>query len=392
MTQVRLTARGLGAVLLGVALAGLGLWWRYPGVAGFGIALLVLVAVGVVSVFSRARVAPTRVVRPRTVQRLGACTGVVELTGTSRRFPVWFDATDEVAGEAVAVDIPLLAPGQTVKVEYPIPTHARGLLRIGPLTLSRRGPAGLAHARTVVGDVVEVRVVPRVLPVRGLPGGVRRGQVGADERVERGGTDLVGLREYVPGDDLRRLHWATSARTGTLMIREDADPARPHLAVVLDDRAEGYASVADFEDAVEVAASLVTVAVAEGHPVRLVSSSGAVDVELPAGAAGADASVVLAALADLKVSDSAPGSSSPASSSSGTRPLPIRDLDVVAVVCGAVAELSGLVLEAGRASVGVVLVVDPEPSIAVSAVGSVLVLRHVKAEGLLDAWNTAVSR
>jgi uncharacterized protein (DUF58 family) len=382
MSGVRLTARGWGAALLGAVSAASGLWWRYPGLAGLGLALVVLVLAGVVSVLSRAQVAPRRTVRPRTVQRLGTCSGVVELTGTSKRFPVVFDATDEVAGEVVAVDIPLLAPGQKVKVEYPIPTHTRGLLRVGPLTLSRRGLAGLARARTVVGDVVEVRVVPRVLPVRGLPGGVRRGHVGADERVERGGTDLVGLREYVPGDDLRRLHWATSARTGTLMVREDADPARPHLAVVLDDRAEGYAGVEDIEDAVEVAASLVTVAVAEGHPVRLVSTSGAVDVELPAGAVDADASVVLAALADLKPSDGPPTS----------RSLPIRDLDVVAVVCGAKADLSALVLEAGRASVGVVLTVDPAPGSPISAVGSVLLLSSPKAEGLLDAWNTAVSR
>ncbi|WP_367127302.1 DUF58 domain-containing protein [Saccharothrix sp. HUAS TT1] len=387
MTGVRLTARGIGAALLGALLLACGLWWRYPGVAGLGAALLAFVVAGVGSVLSRARVAPKRTVRPRTVQRLGACAGVLELTGTSRRFPVAFDATDQVAGTAVPVDLPLLAPGQRVEVEYPIPTHVRGLLRVGPLTLSRRGLAGLAHARTVVGDVVEVRVVPRVLPVRGLPGGVRRGHVGADERVERGGTDLVGLREYVPGDDLRRLHWATSARTGTLMIREDADPARPHLAVVLDDRVGGYASGGDFEDAVEVAASLVTVAVAEGHPVRLVSSSGVVDVELPAGAVGADASVVLAALADLKAVE---GPSVGGSSVGG--PLPIRDLDVVAVVCGSAADTSALALEAGRASVGVVLVVDPAPTRPVSAVGSVVVLRHAKAEGLLDTWNAAVSR
>jgi uncharacterized protein (DUF58 family) len=382
MTRVRLTARGVGAVVLGVPLLVAGLWWRYPGVAGLGLALLGLSLAGVLSVLSRAQVAPRRTVRPRTVQRLGACSGMVELTGTSKRFPVLFEATDEVAGAAVPVDIPLLAPGQKVKVEYPIPTHTRGLLRVGPLRLSRRGLAGLAHARTVLGDVVEVRVVPRVLPVRGLPGGVRRGHVGADERVERGGTDLVGLREYVPGDDLRRLHWATSARTGTLMIREDADPARPHLAVVLDDHAPGYPDAQHFEDAVEVAASLVTVAIAEGHPVRLVASSGAVDVELPAGAVDADASVVLAALADLKADGEEPA----------LNPVPIRDLDVVAVVCGARADLSALLLEAGRASVGVVLAVDPEAAVGVSAIGSVLVLRAPNAEGLLSGWNTVVSR
>ncbi|CAL9522684.1 hypothetical protein SUDANB95_03837 [Actinosynnema sp. ALI-1.44] len=376
MRGVRLTRRGVGAVVLGVPLAAVGLWWRYPGVVGMGVALVALAAVGVLSVLSRARVEPRRTVRPRTVPRLGTCTGVVELTGTGKRFPVVFDAVDLVAGNAVPVDIPVLRPGQTVKVEYPIPTHARGLLPVGPLTLSRRGLAGLAVARTVLGDVVRVRVVPRVLPVRGLPGGVRRGHVGADERVERGGTDLVGLREYVPGDDLRRLHWATSARTGTLMVREDADPARPHLAVLLDDDAGGYPDPAHFEDAVEVAASLVTVAVAEGHPVRLLTSSGGVDVEVAAGSV--DASAVLAVLAEMAVG------------SSGASSVPIRDLDVVAVVCGSGSDLSALTLEASRASVGVVLAVDAAAGI--SASGGVLVLRAPDAESLLSAWGTAVSR
>ncbi|MEU7530016.1 DUF58 domain-containing protein [Saccharothrix sp. NPDC042600] len=376
MRGVRLTRRGVGAVVLGVLLVAVGLWWRYPGVVGMGVALVALAAVGVLSVLSRARVAPRRTVRPRTVPRLGTCTGVVELTGTGKRFPVVFDAVDLVAGNPVPVGIPVLRPGQTVEVEYPIPTHARGLLPVGPLTLSRRGLAGLAVARTVLGDVVRVRVVPRVLPVRGLPGGVRRGHVGADERVERGGTDLVGLREYVPGDDLRRLHWATSARTGTLMVREDADPARPHLAVLLDDDARGYPDPARFEDAVEVAASLVTVAVAEGHPVRLLTSSGGVDVEVAAGSV--DASAVLAVLAEMAVG------------SSGASPVPIRDLDVVAVVCGSASDLSALTLEASRASVGVVLAVDEAAGI--SASGGVLVLRAPDAESLLSAWGTAVSR
>ncbi|MFB9501904.1 DUF58 domain-containing protein [Saccharothrix mutabilis subsp. capreolus] len=376
MRGVRLTRRGVGAVVLGVLLVAVGLWWRYPGVVGMGVALVALAAVGVLSVLSRARVEPRRTVRPRTVPRLGTCTGVVELTGTGKRFPVVFDAVDLVAGNPVPVGIPVLRPGQTVEVEYPIPTHARGLLPVGPLTLSRRGLAGLAVARTVLGDVVRVRVVPRVLPVRGLPGGVRRGHVGADERVERGGTDLVGLREYVPGDDLRRLHWATSARTGTLMVREDADPARPHLAVLLDDDARGYPDPARFEDAVEVAASLVTVAVAEGHPVRLLTSSGGVDVEVAAGSV--DASAVLAVLAEMAVG------------SSGASPVPIRDLDVVAVVCGSASDLSALTLEASRASVGVVLAVDEAAGI--SASGGVLVLRAPDAESLLSAWGTAVSR
>ncbi|CRK55596.1 FIG002343: hypothetical protein [Alloactinosynnema sp. L-07] len=377
---VRLTARGVGALVLGALLTGCGLWWRYPGLAALGISLTLIFLVGVASVLFAAPVTPVRTVRPRTVQRLGACTGTLELTSRAKRLRVLLDGTDEIAGEPVPVDIPVLAPGERTKLDYRIPTDRRGVWQVGPLTLRRRGLAALAEARTTVGSVIEVRVVPRVLPVRGLPSGARRGQVGADERVERGGTDLVGLREYVPGDDLRRLHWATSARTGTLMIREDADPARPHLAVVLDDRAAGYPDPRQFEDAVEVAASLLTAAIGDGHPVRLLTVSGSVDVEVAASTVDGDAAAVLAALAELGMADGVAAAS-----------VPVRDLDVVAVICGAESELSALLLEAGRAAFGVVLSVDPSAS-GLSALGGVLVVRAADAEGLLRAWDTGIAR
>ena len=101
------------------------------------------------------------------------------------------------------------------------------------------------------------------------------------ESLELGGTDLVGLHEYTVGDDLRRLHWATSARTGTLMVREDADPAQPHVCVLLDDRQQSYAHPDDFEEAVELAAALCRVAVEAGDPLRLRTSSGRHDLTVP---------------------------------------------------------------------------------------------------------------
>jgi uncharacterized protein (DUF58 family) len=375
--MIRLTWRGAGALVLGAVSTGLGLWWRYPGVAGLGVALLVLVGAAVLSVVVPAPVRAARTVRPRTVHRLGTCTGTLELTSTARRLPVRLDAVESVGGEPVPVAVPLLGAGETTTVEYPIPTARRGVLPVGPLELRRHGLAGLADSRAVLGDAVEVRVVPRVLPVRGLPTGVRRGQVGADERVERGGTDLVGLREYVPGDDLRRLHWATSARTGTLMVREDADPARPHLAVLLDDRTGSHPDVDGFEDAVELAASLLSTAVVAGHPARLLSASGAIDLEV-----AGDTDHALAALADAGLADGA-----------GALSVPARDLDVVAVISGPGAEQAPLLLEAGRASAGVVLLVDRAvegPSLA--AVGTVLVLTGPRAEDVLSLWDRVVAR
>ncbi|HEX6352722.1 DUF58 domain-containing protein [Actinophytocola sp.] len=378
---MRLTPRGVSALVLGMLLTGLGLWWRYPGLTGFGAALVLMVVAAVATVIVPAPVRAARTVRPRTVHRLGRCAGTLVLTSTSRRFPVRLDAVDLIGGTPIGIDVPVLRPGAESSVEYPVPTTRRGVLPIGPLELRRPGLAGLAGSRVSLGDVTDVRVVPRVLPVRGLPSGVRRGHVGADERVERGGTDLVGLREYVPGDDLRRLHWATSAKTGVLMVREDADPARPHLAVLLDDRAGSHPDEDGFEDAVETAASLLTAAVAGGHPVRLMSASGGVDVEVPAGVLEDDSA--LAALADIQ----------PVSDVDAMLSVPQRDLDVVAVISGGGADQASLLLEAGRASVGVVLVVDREADTpSTHAVGGALILTGPRVEDLVSLWDTVVAR
>ncbi|WP_235926326.1 DUF58 domain-containing protein [Actinokineospora pegani] len=372
----RPTPRGLVVLGLGVVLAGAGLWWRYPGLAALGVALVVVALAAFAAVLSAAPVTLRRTVRPLTVPRLGVCTGTLRVTSVSKRLPVALTASEDVAGTALPIDLPLLAPGADAGVEYRIPTERRGLLSVGPVTVVRRGPAGLAVARTVAGEVLRVRVVPRVLPVRGLPPGVRRGVVGADERVERGGTDLVGLREYVPGDDLRRLHWATSARTGTLMIREDADPARPHLAVLLDDAAEAYPDPGAFEHAVEVAASLLTAAARDGNPAHLRTTSPAVDVEVP----DHDTAPALAALAEATL---APGPRA--------RTIPLRDLDVVVAITGPGVDPAHLLLEAGRAAAGVVLTVA-DGAVPVSSVGTVLTLRAPTAEQLLHNWDMAVAR
>jgi uncharacterized protein (DUF58 family) len=378
----RPTRRGGWTLVLGLTALGAALWWWYPGLMALGAAFTVLVGVAYASIAVPAALTASRTVEPIEVPRFGRCTATLTIVHTGRMASPTVDGVERVGDEELPVIVPRLRPGGRVEVAYPIPTRRRGLLRVGPLLLHRRAVAGLAVRTERVSDVVDVRVLPRILRVRGLPPGTRRGHIGAEERVAHGGTDLVGLREYAPGDDLRRLHWATSARTGTLMVREDADPALPHLAILLDDRAPGYGPD-DFEDAVEVAASLVCAASAVGHPVVVRTVSGSVEAEVAVAATGAPdprPSNVLAALAGVSTVEAG---EPPA-------PVPQRDLDVFAVVTGAGADLAGLVLQAARAPVGVVLVVDPRPVRAVQAVGSVLVLRGPRAEELLHSWDHAV--
>jgi hypothetical protein len=292
------------------------------------------------------------------------------------------DASEPVGDSLVSLEIDDVRPRGTSEVSYTVPTDRRGRLRIGPLWINRYGFAGLVVASSPEGGESVVRVLPRVLPVRALPPGARRGHVGAEERVARGGTDITGLHEYVPGDDLRRVHWATSARTGTLMVREDADPARAHLAVLLDDRAGSYGDPGEFEDAVEVAASLLRAAHDEGHPVRLRTLIGGLDVSgtVLAGPGGDP----LAPLADVSLVDGAGGRS-------GVLTTP-DELDVLALVTGAAAEVSSLTLAASRAAVGAVLVVGDSP-VGQTPVTSAraVVLSRPRAEELLAAWDGTVS-
>ncbi|NED98036.1 DUF58 domain-containing protein [Phytoactinopolyspora alkaliphila] len=385
-----ITPRGWAVLGTAAVLLAGGLWAQYPGVAGFGAALLAMVVASAAGVLLPAPLEVSRIVPSARVTRLCESHGTLTVTNRSPWLPVRVEGEDLVGGVPVQVRIPALAAGASRQAGFTVPTARRGTVELGPLTLARRGLARLAVARSAHGERSVVTVVPRVLPVLGLPSGVQRSHVGADERVEHGGTDLVGLHEYVPGDDLRRLHWATSAKTGTLMIRDDADPSLPHLTVLLDDRASSYAGDG-FEEAADIAASLINEAATSSNPARLVTVSGALDVDLPAGpesagdyaSAGLLAAPVLDALAGIDPVDGDEMSAAAAA---------LHGSDIVAVVSGERAPTASLLVDAGRSSLGVLALVDAHANRLSDVVGGVVVLRGPRAEDVLNGWDLAVVR
>jgi uncharacterized protein (DUF58 family) len=386
---VRLTGRGWSAAVLAVVALGLAAAWRYPGLAAAGAALVVLLAVSIASAAGRSRLTADRVLAPSQVARLGDCSATLVVINTGRRLPVLVDGEEPVGVDLIPLPAAWLRPGRWSEVGYRVPTERRGTLPVGPLRLRRYGVAGLAARTERAGGEVSVRVLPRVLPVRTVPPGARRGHVSGDERVAQGGTDLVSLREYLPGDDLRRLHWATTARTGTLMVREDADPSQAHVTVVLDDRPEGYRfpgvdPAVLFEEAVDAAASLAAAASAAGHPVRLRSLSSRLDMAVSGGTGtGRPDPELLTALADVALRDG--------DGAEPFAPLPARDLDLLVLLGGGACDVARLVLEASQAVVGVVMAVDPEPAEPVRTSGSVLLLSAPRAELLLRSWERTVA-
>lgn len=157
--------------------------------------------------------------------------------------------------------LPSLPPGRWATVTYDLTARQRGRFRIGPLTTVTRDPFGLVERRRVVDSSVEVTVYP---PIHDLPAGVPLGQ--ATEEVTGGprrpgmlGDGLGDIREYVVGDDLRAVHWGSTARRGRLMVRQSDAAVAARATIVLDaraDRHQGHGPDASFERAVAAAASV----------------------------------------------------------------------------------------------------------------------------------------
>jgi uncharacterized protein (DUF58 family) len=133
----------------------------------------------------------------------------------------------------------------------------RGEHLVGPLLVTSTDPCGLWRFRRRYEGSAKLLVRPRIVQLaEGLAGAPPRVD-GASGRPRPGGALAPDqLREYVYGDDMRHVHWRTSARAGTLMVRHRTGSGTPVAIVVLDVRTDRYPDAQSFELAVEVAASV----------------------------------------------------------------------------------------------------------------------------------------
>lgn len=262
------TARGIGLLTAAVLLLGLGFTYGYPDLALLGAAAAIAVLAAVVFAVWRPRLGVTRVADPDRVGR-GEPAGVtLTISNTSRVRAATLVATDRCGATSVEVPLLRLRPGHDTVERYPVPTHRRGLVPIGPLQVTRRDPLGLITLARGYGGTTVVRVHPKIHPLRAVPAGLTRSLDGRVDKVPHGSVAFDTLREYVPGDEMRRVHWRSSAKAGELMVREQLDTAEPTIVVLLDDRAAAHRDDS-FEEACEAAASIVVAAVREDLPVTL---------------------------------------------------------------------------------------------------------------------------
>ena len=281
---MRLTRRGVGVLALAVPLLALGLWGGYPMLRALGAILLGAVLAAVLLTARRLPVGVRRSVYPERVERGKPALASLRVHNPEGGRRAGFLATDAAGSASRTVRVRALPPGADAVHHYELPTAARGRLTVGPLTLHRVDPFGLASNELRTGETATLWVHPRQLPARApMAGYPRHHHEGAStDRAPRGSAHLLDVREYVPGDEVRHLHWKATARTGRLMVRDLADPEQPRFTLVLDTRAEALTG-AEFEEAVDLAASLLGAAARAEHHTRLVTPSG-LDLATPGGA------------------------------------------------------------------------------------------------------------
>lgn len=260
-----------------------GVWFGFPVLRALGGAGLGAVAAALVVTARRPRVAVSREIYPDRVQRGRPAFARLRVHNDNPRRHGGFTAGDPVDGDYHAVAVRPLAPGADAVYHYELPTSRRGQIQVGPLTLERVDPLGLGRSRLTTGDTTTMWVHPKTYPVRALVAGHPRHhhEGRTTDNSPQGTLDLRDVREYVPGDEVRHLHWKAIARTGRLMVRDYVDPNQPRFTALLDTRADLLPQEV-FEEAVDLTASLMNAAAAAGYWCRLVTPGG-VDLRLRGG-------------------------------------------------------------------------------------------------------------
>jgi uncharacterized protein (DUF58 family) len=264
-----ITRTGAALGISAVILYGVGVLLGYPVLVTIAIGVATALTFAILAIALRPRVTLRRNVTPDRVTVGDPALGRIEVHNRSRWPAPSFTAVDRIDDVRIDIDVKMLAGGGRRAVHYPIQTRRRGRLTLGPLTVERRDPLGLfRRAQPQTGDDL-LWVHPRVHPTHPLPVGVVLDYEGrATENMRPGTVTFSSLREYVPGDDPRQIHWRSTARTGTLIVREHIDTTEPMTKVVLDTRTVSMEPDV-FEHAVEVAASVAACIEVTGQPIAV---------------------------------------------------------------------------------------------------------------------------
>lgn len=191
----------------------------------------------------------------------------------------------------------------SVSLRYPLRPTLRGIHPLGPFVARVTDPFGLAEFGRELAGHSRLVVTPVVVPLTGMPtgGGLGSGEKGAGRLLSGPGEDDMVVRDYRHGDDLRKVHWRSTARRDELMVRVEERPWRGGACVYLDHRAgahRGTGPASSLEYAVSLAASVCLHLQRHGQRVQLATGDGRVLVGSRSGHADPSSDALVDALVD----------------------------------------------------------------------------------------------
>ncbi len=266
-----------GTALLCAVLLGQGALLRVGGL---------LVLVPLVTAFflgrSRYRLGLVRSLQPTQVSAGQQTRVQLDLTNDGRMPTGLLLLEDEipfVLGTRPRFVVDRMGPRWKRTVGYVVRSDVRGKFEIGPMRVRLSDPFGMVELDRHFQSTSPLVVTPRVLPLPPIPlSGVWTGS--GDNRPRAfasGSAEDVTVREYRRGDDLRRVHWRSSAHAGELMVRREEQPWQSRATLLLDNRKiahRGAGAASSLEHAVSLAASVAVHLVQRGFAVRLVTALG----------------------------------------------------------------------------------------------------------------------
>jgi len=266
----------LGWVMIGVIPLALIFGYRlgWLELVAIGWAGLVLAVVAGLYLIGRS---PFRVELTLLHQRVvvgDTATGIVRVVNPVRRRIAGVKIEIPVGAGLAEFAMPGLPGGGEFSHEFAVPTLRRGMVAIGPVRTVRADPIGLVRRELIWTDRAELVVHPRTIGVPSTSTGLIRDLEGTPT------TDLTSsdvsfhsLREYQVGDERRYIHWKSTAKAGTYMVRQFEQTRRSHLVVALSLASGDYATDEQFELAVSVTGSLGVRAIRDGRTVSVVVSA-----------------------------------------------------------------------------------------------------------------------
>lgn len=170
--------------------------------------------------------------------------------------------------------MPSLRHGAQFEDVFIVPTRRRGVIGIGPVRTVRADPIGLFRKERVWAERISLYVHPLTIPIPSMSTGFIRDLEGIPTRdLTASDVSFHALREYMPGDERRTIHWKSTAKTGRYMVRQFEQTRRSHLMVALSLAESDYATDDEFELAVSVAGSLGVRAIRDARTVSVVASA-----------------------------------------------------------------------------------------------------------------------